>query len=255
MLGLVYLCVLLVSTPCFSLSEDGSTEFESPVRLFSYEDSGNFSAPSSVTCQDLDGVGSFNTTCTVNSNLRLDSDLYVYGTGNLNILAHVLVDCPIEGCMITFNVSGNIHVGQSARIVAGSVVFSAINLTMDSNSSIYTTALAGPPPSQTSGTPFGTDGAGGGHGGRGASCVQSNSTTYWGGDVYAWSSLHEPWSYGSQGGVKSIKKIRGKGGGRVKLLLNDTIHMNGTVSADGGDGGQEGGGGSGGSICIRSVKL
>ncbi|XP_010445772.1 PREDICTED: uncharacterized protein LOC104728503 [Camelina sativa] len=256
MLGFVFLCVFLVSTPCFSLSQyGGDTEFESPVRLFSDVDSGNSSAPSNVTCQDLDGVGSLNTTCTVNSNLRFDSDLYVYGTGNLNILAHVLVDCPIEGCMITFNVSGNIHVGQSARIVAGSAVFSAVNLTMDTNSSIYTTALAGPPPSQTSGTPYGTDGAGGGHGGRGASCLKSNKTTYWGGDVYAWSSLHEPWSYGSEGGVKSTTEFGGKGGGRVKLLLNDTIHMNGTVSADGGDGGQEGGGGSGGSIFIHSVKL
>ncbi|XP_023635393.1 uncharacterized protein LOC17876163 [Capsella rubella] len=256
MLGLVFLCVFLLSTPCFSLSQYGGNEFESRVSLFSDENSGNVTAPSYVTCQDLDGVGSLNTTCTVNSNLRFDSDLYVYGTGNLNILAHVLVDCPIEGCMITFNVSGNIHVGQSARIVAGSVVFSAINLTMDSNSSIYTTALAGPPPSQTSGTPYGIDGAGGGHGGRGASCLKSNITTYWGGDVYAWSSLHEPWSYGSEGGVnKSTSKFRGKGGGRVKLLMNDTIHMNGTVSANGGDGGQEGGGGSGGSIFIHSVKL
>ncbi|XP_019095487.1 PREDICTED: uncharacterized protein LOC104763029 [Camelina sativa] len=256
MLGFVFLFFFLVSTPCFSLSQYVvDTEFESPLRLFSDVDSGNSSAPSNVTCQDLDGVGSLNTTCTVNSNLRFDSDLYVYGTGNLNILAHVLVDCPIYGCMITFNVSGNIHVGQSARIVAGSVVFSAVNLTMDTNSSIYTTALAGPPPSQTSGTPYGTDGAGGGHGGRGASCLKSNKTTYWGGDVYAWSSLHEPWSYGSEGGVKSTTEFGGKGGGRVKLLLNDTIHMNGSVSADGGDGGQEGGGGSGGSIFIHSVKL
>ncbi|CAH2046122.1 unnamed protein product [Thlaspi arvense] len=251
MLELAFLCVLLVSTPCLSLSQYLG------VRLISDEDSKNSSSSwSSVTCQDLDGVGSLNTTCTLNSNLRFDSDVFVYGTGNLNILAHVLVECPIEGCMITFNVSGNIHVGQSARIVAGSVVFAAINLTMDSNSSIYTTALAGPPPSQTSGTPVGTDGSGGGHGGRGASCVKSNVSTYWGGDVYSWSSLHEPWSYGSEGGVKlSTKKIRGKGGGRVKLVLKDSILLNGSVSADGGDSGAEGGGGSGGSICIHAVKL
>jgi len=68
--------------------------------------------------------------------------------------------------------------------------------------------------------------------------------------------LHDPWSYGSEGGVKlSTKNIRGKGGGRVKLILTDTVHVNGTVSADGGDAGEEGGGGSGGSICIRAVKL
>lgn len=124
---------------------------------------------------------------------------------------------------------------------------------MESNSSIYTTALAGPPPSQTSGTPVGEDGAGGGHGGRGASCVKSNVSAYWGGDVYSWSSLDDPWSYGSEGGVKL--NAGGKGGGRVRVILKDTMLLNGSVSAKGGDGGEEGGGGSGGSICIRVVKL
>ncbi|KAG2302148.1 hypothetical protein Bca52824_030799 [Brassica carinata] len=227
MLELVFLCVLLVSTPCYQ--------------------------GTSVTCEGLEGVGSLNTTCTLNSNLRFDSDVHVYGTGNLNILAHVLVDCPVEGCTITFNVSGTIHVRQSARIVAGSVILSAINLTMEGNSSIYTTALGGPPPSQTSGTPVGEDGAGGGHGGRGASCVKSSVSTYWGGDVYSWSSLDDPWSYGSAGGVKV--NAGGKGGGRVRVMLKDTMMLNGSVSADGGDGGEGGGGGSGGSIFIRAVKL
>ncbi|KAL0748737.1 hypothetical protein Bca101_030739 [Brassica carinata] len=207
----------------------------------------------SVTCQDLKGVGSLNTTCTLNSNHRFDSDTYVYGTGNLIILPHVLVDCPIQGCTIAFNVSGTIHVTQSARILAGSVILSAVNLTMESNSSIHTTALSGPPPSQTSGTPVGGDGAGGGHGGRGASCVKSNVSSFWGGDVYSWSSLDDPWSYGSEGGAKL--NAGGKGGGRVRIVLKDTMLLNGSVSAEGGDGGEEGGGGSGGSICIRVVKL
>ncbi|WZZ14027.1 hypothetical protein YC2023_107116 [Brassica napus] len=238
MLELVLWCVLLLLTPCLSLPH-------STVAL-----PRNFT---SVTCQDLGGVGSLNTTCTLNSNHRFDSDTYVYGTGNLIILSHVLVDCLVKGCTIAFNVSGTIHVSQSARILAGSVVLSAINLTMESNSSIYTTALAGPPPSQTSGTPVGGDGAGGGYGGRGASCVKSNVSAYWGGDVYSWSSLDDPWSYGSEGGAKL--NAGGKGGGRVRVILEDTMLLNGSVSAEGGDGGEEGGGGSGGSICIRAVKL
>ncbi|KAG5383492.1 hypothetical protein IGI04_034962, partial [Brassica rapa subsp. trilocularis] len=238
MLELALSCVLLLLTPCLSLPH-------STVAL-----PRNFT---SVTCQDLGGVGSLNTTCTLNSNHRFDSDTYVYGTGNLIILSHVLVDCPVKGCTIAFNVSGTIHVSQSAKIVAGSVVLSAINLTMESNSSIHTTALAGPPPSQTSGTPVGGDGAGGGYGGRGASCVKSNVSAYWGGDVYSWSSLDDPWSYGSEGGVKL--NAGGKGGGRVRIVLKDTMLLNGSVSAEGGDGGEAGGGGSGGSICIRAVKL
>ncbi|EOY24117.1 Uncharacterized protein TCM_015803 isoform 1 [Theobroma cacao] len=210
----------------------------------------------SLSCEDLGGVGSFNTTCLLNSNLYLSSDLYIYGTGNLEILPHVSIKCPTEGCMVTFNMSGNVNVGQHVAIVAGSVVIYASNLTVGPNSAINTTSLAGSPPPQTSGTPVGIDGAGGGHGGRGASCLKNNKTSFWGGDVYAWSTLSEPWSYGSQGGSTSIEhRFGGKGGGRVKLILKDMLYLNGSVTAEGGDGGLRGGGGSGGSIYIRAVKL
>ncbi|KAL5551245.1 hypothetical protein UlMin_001421 [Ulmus minor] len=210
----------------------------------------------SVSCEDLGGVGSFNTTCLIKSNLSLNSDLHVYGTGNLEILRHVSVICAVEGCTVKFNLSGNVKVGHHASIIAGSVVFSAANLTMDYDSTINTTSLGGLPPSQTSGTPFGYDGAGGGHGGRGASCVKSNKTSNWGGDVYAWSSLAEPWSYGSKGSGSSAKTpYGGNGGGRVKLLVSDTLYINGSVISEGGIGGSNNGGGSGGSIFVHAVKL
>lgn len=210
----------------------------------------------SVSCEDLEGVGSFNTTCLLNSNLYFNSDLYIRGTGNLEILPHVSIICPIEGCMITFNMSGNVKIGQFAAIVAGSVVFAAANLTMGYSSSINTTSLGGLPPSQTSGTPVGYYGGGGGHGGRGASCLKINQTSFWGGDVYTWSKLSEPWSYGSKGGGTSTKiPFGGNGGGRVKLHVKDMLYLNGSVTAEGGDGGTTGGGGSGGSIFIHAVKL
>lgn len=158
----------------------------------------------SVSCEELEGVGSFNTTCLLNSNLYLNTDLYVFGTGNLKILPNVSIVCPIEGCLISLNVSGYVKVGPYAAVVAGSVVISAANLTMEHNSSINTTSLGGSPPSQTSGTPVGYEGAGGGHGGRGASCLKSNQTNFWGGDVYAWSTLATPWCYGSKGDRKSV---------------------------------------------------
>lgn len=217
-----------------------------------------FSSPynDSVSCEDLEGVGSFNTTCLLNSNLYLNSDLYIYGTGNLEILPHVSIRCPVESCIIVFNLSGNVNVGQYATIRAGSIVFSAANLTLEQNSSINTTSLGGSPPPQTSGTPVGYDGAGGGHGGRGASCLKNNLTSFWGGDVYAWSSLSEPWSYGSKGGGMSAENpFGGNGGGRVKLLVKEILYLNGYVTAEGGDGGPKGGGGSGGSIFIHAVKL
>ncbi|XP_071918624.1 uncharacterized protein [Coffea arabica] len=209
-----------------------------------------------LSCEDLEGVGSFDTTCLLNSNLFVNSDIHVFGTGNLEILPSVSIACPVEGCIIHFNLSGNIKVGNNAAIIAGSVVFAAGNLTLGAESSINTTALAGSPPSQTSGTPVGNDGAGGGHGGRGASCLKSNETSFWGGDVYCWSSLSKPWCYGSKGGSMSDQhKFGGKGGGRILLHVKDVLSINGSVTAEGGDGGLEGGGGSGGSIFIRAKKL
>ncbi|XP_059656702.1 uncharacterized protein LOC132303459 [Cornus florida] len=210
----------------------------------------------SVSCEELEGVGSFNTTCLLNSNLNLTSDLYVFGTGNIEILPHISIECPIEGCSISFNISGNVKVGQHATIIASSILFSAANLSVEPNSVMNTTSLGGPPPSQTSGTPVGYDGAGGGHGGRGASCLKDNQTNFWGGDVYAWSTLSEPWSYGSKGGGTSAEhQFGGSGGGRIMLEVKDTLHLNGSVTAEGGVGGLNGGGGSGGSIIVHARKL
>ncbi|KAI8534522.1 hypothetical protein RHMOL_Rhmol10G0096600 [Rhododendron molle] len=221
-----------------------------------FQMSGYSVSTSSVSCEELEGVGSFNTTCLLNSNLYLNSDLYVFGAGNLKILPNVSILCPLEGCLINLNLSGNVKVGQYAAIVAGSVIIAAANLTMEGGSSINTTSLGGSPPSQTSGTPFGFDGAGGGHGGRGASCLKSNRTNFWGGDVYAWSTLSKPWSYGSKGGGTAAgHQFGGSGGGRVMLEVKDMLFFNGSVTAEGGDGGPIGGGGSGGSIIIHALKL
>lgn len=270
MLKYLWCCILLgyLHTPCLSVSSEqhlnsstnlelllGSTESlindDSQLDDFAFAKTLN----ESVSCEDLEGVGSFNTTCLLSSTHYLKSDILIYGTGNLEILSHVSLLCPAEECMITVNVSGNIKLGQNSSIVASSVIISAANVTMDYISSINSSSLGGAPPSQTSGTPVNNEGAGGGHGGRGASCKKTNKTN-WGGDVYAWSSLAEPWSYGSKGGGKSAEqKYGGNGGGRIKLLAKDTIYLNGSVTAEGGDGGYDGGGGSGGSIIVHAIKL
>lgn len=209
----------------------------------------------SVSCEDLKGVGSLNSTCLINSNLHLDDDLCLYGTGNFVVSQHVSIICPIKGCSITVNVSGSVEVGPYAEVVAGSVVFGATNFTLYHHSTINTASLGGQPPAQTSGTPTGHDGAGGGHGGRGASCLKSNKTN-WGGDVYAWSTLSDPWSYGSKGGSTSAERqYGGDGGGRVMVKVNDSLIVDGTISAEGGRGSLEGGGGSGGSIIVHALKL
>ncbi|KAJ4959336.1 hypothetical protein NE237_026447 [Protea cynaroides] len=214
----------------------------------------------SVSCEeDLKGIGSLNTYCKLNTNLLLEDDVYIEGKGSLEILPGVSVNCPVAGCSITVNISGDFCLGQNALILAGTFLLIAQNASLLDGSIINTTALAGPPPSQTSGTPQGIVGAGGGHGGRGASCLTDKAKLpddVWGGDAYSWSTLTKPWSYGSKGGTTSKEEdYGGGGGGRVKLDIKNFLEVNGTVVADGGDGGLKGGGGSGGSIHIKSHKM
>ncbi|KAG6496113.1 hypothetical protein ZIOFF_043961 [Zingiber officinale] len=174
---------------------------------------------------------------------------------SIEISPHVSITCLIKGCSVIFHMSGSIKISEHANIVAGSVRLVAKNLALDHHATINTTSLGGSPPSQTSGTPIGYDGAGGGHGGRGASCVKSNKTN-WGGDVYAWSTLFRPRSYGSKGGsISAENQYGGDGGGCILFNINDTLQLDGSVTAEGGQGGLKGGGGSGGSIIVHAFKL
>ncbi|XP_057872729.1 uncharacterized protein LOC131078912 isoform X2 [Cryptomeria japonica] len=214
------------------------------------------SGDNSLSCEGvLKGVGSLNTTCQLNTSLVFHTDISISGQGNLQILSHVTVKCPVAGCQISINISGDLKLGQHASVVAGTIIVDAQNVSLEDSSTLNTTALGGPPPEQTSGTPHGVEGAGGGHGGRGASCVKGKGDN-WGGDVYAWSSLNKPWIFGSRGGTTSIDKdLGGGGGGRIIILAKGIVDVNGTISAEGGNAGSNGGGGSGGSIIIHSSKL
>lgn len=243
--------VSLTKSPIFVEDSFRSLQIGNHNVIFPYA---HYAAPSS--CEDLKGVGSFDSTCILGENLHLQDDLIIYGTGNLEISSHVSVVCPIEGCLINLNFSGSITVGQYASLVAGSIIIDAENLTLDNFSSLNTTSLGGPPPAQTTGTPSESNGAGGGYGGRGASCEHKNGSNHWGGDAYSWSVRSEPWSYGSKGASKSIDdRFGGGGGGRIKLIVIDSLYVDGSVSAEGGNGRTDGGGGSGGSIIIHTFRL
>uniref|UniRef100_A0A0E0DAX1 Uncharacterized protein n=1 Tax=Oryza meridionalis TaxID=40149 RepID=A0A0E0DAX1_9ORYZ len=209
----------------------------------------------SRSCEEMNGSGSFDTTCVIGSSSSLDGDLCVYGDGSVVISPHVKIICPVAGCYIAINVSGSITIGEHVDLIAGSVSLYATNVSLDQRSTVNTTGLAGEPPPQTSGTPHSLEGAGGGHGGRGASCKVSNDTN-WGGDVYAWSTLAWPWSYGSKGGsMAADHQFGGDGGGRVMLRASEFLNVDGDVLAEGGVGSLKGGGGSGGSIMIYAFKL
>ncbi|GMQ06267.1 hypothetical protein CsSME_00050919 [Camellia sinensis var. sinensis] len=216
--------------------------------------------PPSVSCEeDLMGVGSLDTSCEVSSSLNFTDDVYIEGIGNFYILPGARLSCPVKGCSILVNISGEFRLGFNAEMIAGTVSLVSRSATLFNGSVINVTALAGQPPEQTSGTPAGVQGAGGGHGGRGASCVMDNTKLpedVWGGDAYSWASLGEPWSYGSQGGTTNREEnYGGKGGGRIGFYIKGAIEVHGSFLADGGDGGIKGGGGSGGSIYIKSPKM
>ncbi|OVA08499.1 hypothetical protein BVC80_209g237 [Macleaya cordata] len=211
--------------------------------------------PPSLSCEDdLGGIGSFNTSCRLSSSVLLLGDVYIEGSGSFIILPGVSFSCPASGCSITINITGNFSLGQNSTICSGDFTLNASNASFLDGSTINTTALAGAPPPQTSGTPQGIEGAGGGHGGRGACCLTDESKIpedVWGGDTYSWSSLAKPESYGSKGGTTSNEEdFGGGGGGRISMYIKEILEVNGTILAEGGNGGLKGGGGSGGSIHI-----
>ncbi|KAM0968498.1 hypothetical protein TB2_016507 [Malus domestica] len=216
--------------------------------------------PPSVSCtDDLGGVGSLDATCQIVSDSNLTSDVYITGKGSFYILPGVRFGCAIPGCAIIVNITGNFSLGSNASLLAGAFELTAHNASFLEGSALNTTALAGKPPPQTSGTPQGIDGAGGGHGGRGASCLVDKRKLpedVWGGDAYSWSSLQRPASFGSRGGSTSREvDYGGLGGGRVRLQVKEFLVVEGRVLAEGGGGGNRGGGGSGGSIFIMAYKM
>ncbi|KAF8033938.1 hypothetical protein BT93_C0275 [Corymbia citriodora subsp. variegata] len=220
--------------------------------------------PPSVSCtDDLGGVGSLDSTCQIVGDLNLTKDVYIAGKGNFVVLPSVKFHCPEAGCEIAVNITGNFSLGENASIVTGSFELAANNASFANGTAVNTTAMAGAPPPQTSGTPQGVDGAGGGHGGRGAGCLTEadknegkTAADVWGGDTYSWQGLDEPCSYGSRGGSTSKEAdLGGGGGGRIKITVLGYLEVNGSILADGGDGGSRGGGGSGGSIYFKAQKM
>ncbi|KAL3690273.1 hypothetical protein R1sor_016582 [Riccia sorocarpa] len=215
-------------------------------------------ANESLSCEaDLRGFGSLDTHCIINETLTLENDAVIAGDGSLEIFPDVALSCPYAGCNLSIVLSGNLILNVNASILSGTLIIQAENVSAALGSSLSAKGLGGTPPAQTSGS--GSDGAGGGHGGRGAFCVGESGKQQedtWGGDVYSWSSLSSPWSYGSRGGSTSKEKdYGGGGGGRLSITAGDILELYGKVDADGGSGGEFGGGGSGGSVIIRANEI
>ncbi|KAL8522147.1 hypothetical protein ACS0TY_012337 [Phlomoides rotata] len=266
LIGLVAILLLSICANPSLIHALAESDFDSDILLFHQDYTPPAPPPPpphppSLSCEsDLGGIGSLDTTCQILSNLNLSKDVYVEGKGNFVIGANVAVNCSsFFGCELAINVTGNFTLGENSSIICGTFQLAADYANFGNGSTVNTTGLAGDPPAQTSGTPQGVDGAGGGHGGRGAACLKDKSKLpedVWGGDAYAWSTLGKPWSYGSKGGTTSREvDYGGGGGGRVQFLVSKLLEVNASILADGGDGGTRGGGGSGGSIFIKAYKM
>jgi DNA-binding transcriptional regulator YhcF (GntR family) len=98
------------------------------------------------------------------------------------------------------------------------------------------------------------DGTGGGYGGMGGGCYNTPTTTR--GTNYG--SATQPRQPGSGGGGCASSSGGGRGGGLVWLNIGDTVTLQGTITADGGNGfdaNVDGGGGSGGGINITCTAF
>lgn len=217
-------------------------------------------ADQNVTCEDLSGEGSLETRCVLKQSMFFEEDsTFVSGSGTLEICPNISISCDTPGCSVSILLGGDMNVGANSTIRSGSLWIEAANLNLGDGATLNSSALGGKPPSGASGTPIAPDGAGAGHGGRGACCL--NTTTkkqrdVWGGDMYAWKTVDKPWSFGSSGGTTvEGKDLGGKGGGRVNVTVTGILVINGSIEADGGSVGEKGGGGSGGSLYVQASRM
>ncbi|KAG0575849.1 hypothetical protein KC19_5G035100 [Ceratodon purpureus] len=218
-------------------------------------------ADQSLGCEaELSGAGSLDSVCKLTTSVRIGANSSIVGKGTLRLGPDVSLSCAQPGCEILILMSGDLVLEANSTIRGGTLTIQAANITVGANASINATALAGNPPAQTSGTPQDLEGAGGGHGGRGASCEQDESKDRagtWGGDMYNWDKLDKPWVYGSRGGTteEDATDLGGAGGGRIAVSVEDMLLLAGTIEANGGSVGHEGGGGSGGSVMVTAEQI
>ena len=218
-------------------------------------------AHQSLDCEsELGGVGSLDSLCRLTTSVSLGANSSIIGKGTLEISHGVYLSCTWPGCEILILLSGNLVLESNSAIRGGTLTIQAVNITVSAHASIDATSLAGNPPAQTSGTPQDLEGAGGGHGGRGASCERDESKDQvgtWGGDMYNWDKLAKPWVYGSRGGTTDADAtdLGGAGGGRIAVTVEDVLLLAGTIEANGGSVANEGGGGSGGSVMVTAQQM
>lgn len=160
----------------------------------------------------------------------------------------------------TYVVVGNssIHVGDSFLLEAAQVLFCAPNVTIESGAAVsanergceasHGAGAGGPPSAPDSLTPNGGGGGGyGGVGGFGYDGAGNGGASY---DVVG--KLFS----GSGGGCwNCTESFLGAGGGIVNIVANETLLLNGNLTANGGFGMSNAGGGSGGTVYVEALAM
>lgn len=165
---------------------------------------------------------------------------------NVTITSGGVGEC--EDSVITFN--GNLHVTGMGQLLAAAG--RPLQMTVTGNLRIDSLGLFSalgrgyaPGTGPGAGATYGTYGGGGGYGGAGGTGTGGAT----GGGTYG--NPAQPLFMGSGGGASA----GAAGGGAVMLTVNDTLFLNDSLIADGGQSGAYGGGGSGGSVYLRAHVL
>jgi hypothetical protein len=194
-----------------------------------------------------DSILSFDAVIVTNAaSLTLGGGSTLSVAGNLNVSGDSTLLCQAKNT--GDHVNGQ-WAGVGVTITAGSV-------TVDTASKISADAqgyqggsngAAGSGPGGGSGhVPY--DGAGAGYGGPGG--TQNDAVP---GQPYG--SVTRPTDLGSGGGGAGGAELGGSGGGAVRLLVAQTLALDGTISANGAPGAGYSGAGSGGSIYVTAGAL
>ena len=158
-------------------------------------------------------------------------DLTVKGTGTVTLVGYNGDDQdPADN-----DASGNDDYG---------VILNADNIIVDASGEIIATGYAAETGEGTGAKVGDNYASGGGHGGYGATVATASGGTTYG-------AVYEPITLGSGGGGVTA----GAGGGAVKLLVSESLVVNGTISGNGKNGTNTNGGGAGGSLWISSDEI
>lgn len=212
-----------------------------------------------ITPQDMT-IG--NVSLTVLGNIEGAQNITLQSPGVLELYA----TSPLHSGIYTFS-NITVNNGSTLRLVTSgnrdadytndpNLELNVTNLTVEAGGNLSADGT-GYPGAKESGTGPGAGqsawatGGGGGHGGPGQAASGA------GGIIY--DSPTYPILPGSSGGagqdIYHDNLPGGAGGGAIRLIVSDTLNVNGAISADGVIGAGRSGGGSGGSIIIETTNL